>query len=1021
MASSLAELSQNEEPADDTLSTDQADLLAELLGDTAPVATPEQDALLSDILGEVPKMPASKDTQTINTVLNTINFELVVPNWNMGKLSRSFFAAFKLLEETCEKADQWVDQTQNMLERLVLDLPDKWPERDSTHVTSRLLGRFFAISQQYPVSQYLENFSSLPNLPETFPPTVDVRIPEEILEDKADESWWYRTWQQGQRSQRKIKELYSAEGHPTARVRLRGIGVYWLKYQHYLQRRGTLRDAGDFYFVFLKAIQRLFNLPKGADITGLREEMFRDVQQLADNLRSTHRSHLMYIYNGIERELWNAFYPWNNLKHSGRSVQRRIRKLEEEHQVHLSKYSEALEYVLEDFHIRLQFFQIQREAHHIMEGELKFIQRQYERFKKQLEQSMGDIRSVTPEHVQDWLDLNKYMFAFRMEKAESTFYETTSSLKNICKQINNNQRTNNLIRIFLDKYERVAQSLPEYANIIHLEKLWSWTHKKIEIDESVPLRFSVEQFFHTRLEEPMAGIHQRWLRNLHKWAGEIDQQEQFFRFSFYSLRQEWSDPLTGWQNADRVTLHKALEDSSTPTILQLQNILQELEHEFQRFHRQTHKLVTATIDDLEQVIFDPGVRQRLLRLASESSGIVGAILGFFLDVGHANVISRLPLVQQAVAGIERVQQRWLKIKASFQAKPPPIENPLPTYYTRVFVVEPLEISTLFVGRESELQQLRDICHNKSQKERAVIAVIGLPGSGKRSLIDYFIRNDINKAKVKIHLSLVNEQIVAIINNKSFSLDKMIRKVQLDRFDVVVLEGLESCFIETAGGAQLLQEFFEWLQKAPHEILWIVSINELAWRTIELLDEAGGTFTHFMHLHPVDPETIKEMLYRRHQVVGLSLKFKLPNHRFYRWLYKLRPKECDRLLEWQFFSELERRSQGNPAIAMKLWTSQCKLLDDNTVLVNPVFENVPLPHLEEEELLILRIILSQGNVGPHHLQTAVVSSKYLRVCLDNLKGCNLVSIRKQEAGTTFTINPEAYLLAYQLLQEAMLLP
>ena len=107
---------------------------------------------------------------------------------------------------------------------------------------------------------------------------------------------------------------------------------------------------------------------------------------------------------------------------------------------------------------------------------------------------------------------------------------------------------------------------------------------------------------------------------------------------------------------------------------------------------------------------------------------------------------------------------------------------------------------------------------------------------------------------------------------------MVRKVQLDSFHVVILEGLESCFVETSGGARLLKKFFRWLQNATNKVVWIVSINELAWNTMKLFEEVGGVFTNILHLPPFTEQELKHLLYQRHAVVGIP--FAISNSKNY---------------------------------------------------------------------------------------------------------------------------------------------
>ena len=249
------------------------------------------------------------------------------------------------------------------------------------------------------------------------------------------------------------------------------------------------------------------------------------------------------------------------LKSKSYNLRNNSKLFEKQNTTRLQQYSRALEFTLEDFHIRLQFFQIQTEALRLFHAEMHFVRRQFSRLEKQLLKSMAEISAVIPNDVQEWKELNEYMFSFRMEKTEVTFYDTINQIRKIFSQILKNSRTNNLVDLLLGRYSRIAQTLPEHANIVHLDKLWSWTGKKIEIDEGVPLRYTTEQFFYTQLQEPLHQKHHHWLRSLSKWSQQIEQQDQFFHFSFYSLRQQSTDSLSGWKKADRDFVYSVLKES----------------------------------------------------------------------------------------------------------------------------------------------------------------------------------------------------------------------------------------------------------------------------------------------------------------------------------------------------------------------------------------------------------------------------------------------------------------------------
>ena len=74
-----------------------------------------------------------------------------MPNWNMSRLTRSFHTVFKEIEEAFYHAEEWVEKTETLLCNLLNEVPEVWPERDANQITSHILGKFYAISQHFPV------------------------------------------------------------------------------------------------------------------------------------------------------------------------------------------------------------------------------------------------------------------------------------------------------------------------------------------------------------------------------------------------------------------------------------------------------------------------------------------------------------------------------------------------------------------------------------------------------------------------------------------------------------------------------------------------------------------------------------------------------------------------------------------------------------------------------------------------------------------------------------------------------
>ena len=116
------------------LNQKQTDLLWEVLGDKESLGSSSEKTrefsldeadLLADFMGEnAPLGIENTGEKRSHRIFSTVAFELTVPAWNMDRLTRSFHVTFKTIEDACHQADLWIDQTERLLENIVNSLPD---------------------------------------------------------------------------------------------------------------------------------------------------------------------------------------------------------------------------------------------------------------------------------------------------------------------------------------------------------------------------------------------------------------------------------------------------------------------------------------------------------------------------------------------------------------------------------------------------------------------------------------------------------------------------------------------------------------------------------------------------------------------------------------------------------------------------------------------------------------------------------------------------------------------------------
>ena len=902
------------------------------------------------------------------------------PDWNMNKLTRPFLRSYRAIEDASWAADQWARETSQALKKIVSELPQEWTAQGNDHIMGNIFGKFFTISQQYSVSMYMEIFAPLTDIAKTFASHVVIETQHSC----------YR------------------------KIPLREIALYWFNFEHHYQMRGTLREAGDMYFVFLRTLQRFFYFRPKDKTTEICQELLNDVDQLCENLIKSHRAHLSYLYYGLQDELYRCAYSlsYHQRHYQIRWKLKKLPKLQHNEKVKLERYEEAIEKMLEGFHLYLRCIQMQLNLKNTAFFEINTFETQKQKIqnvlKKTLSTTSNFLQKIKDNEDQHW---TYQECSQKIIKIENFFYREITDMTRVFRLVKENPRTNNFPKLISGKYDFIAQSLPEHADIIHFQRLWSWSKSKIEVDVATPLRFPAEQFFLQRVEK-IVPIHQQWLDAIAKWLKKLEQQEQFFKLSVHVTLQEWEHDSSDQRLLSPEEFYQILHHSSIPFENQVRQILAESDTEFYKFQSQVQTIINDLIIDFRNLIFDPEMRSEFLRPTLQGKNIQEFFKKFIVQLQYTKLFKQYRSLRWIWKINKSIWLKWRKIKISWHTYDIAKTHAIPDYYSHVFVPEILEVSSLFIGRTQELAQLKNWASAAKSKQRQMIALFGVPGVGIRSLVEHFTKK-YHYHLVKVRLTFQDEHLQLLKDENELQIDDFLKRLDTDQMQVVSLQIMDHSLIENIQSIHALHQLLQQLHQTPTSHLYLFHIHEFVWKSLACIPKIKQMFKEVKQIGSMDQATLKQLIYQRHSVVGYSLDFIFPKKRSYYLFHKIAPNLCQRFVENIFFNELKRRSQGNPAIAMQLWIHQCRA-SNKRILLMP-FKQQKSCQLGQDELLILRMILTQGAVSLQSLKKNRLIQN-LQICIHYLNEHSLIRIKD----SILTINPQSYQVIYQSLKQSALL-
>jgi hypothetical protein len=353
----------------------------------------------------------------------------------------------------------------------------------------------------------------------------------------------------------------------------------------------------------------------------------------------------------------------------------------------------------------------------------------------------------------------------------------------------------------------------------------------------------------------------------------------------------------------------------------------------------------------------------------------------------------------AARGVQR-GGHWLALKAGWTAPPEPVVEPLktrshlarvlevrlgerdlPLLYRRLFQLGPIKDPRFLVGRAKEMAGLSALRERWREGQPVSGLIVGARGSGKTSLL--------NCAAVSV---LAGERIVpgALGHRLTEPEDvhgflrgllglepgaDLLQALASDR-RVILLEELERSFLRAVGGFRALKELLGLIQRSARTTLWIVVINDAAFRYLDAVIQLGQRFSHRINAMAVEREALVGSILQRHHVSALRLHFAPPPASRPQVETVRRSLGLERRAEEVFFDALYRQSEGIFRSGLELWLDSIERVEGGVVHLRQPLDPDYRPleaELTAADLHLLKAVLQHGNLTAEGLATVLGGS------------------------------------------------
>ena len=248
---------------------------------------------------------------------------------------------------------------------------------------------------------------------------------------------------------------------------------------------------------------------------------------------------------------------------------------------------------------------------------------------------------------------------------------------------------------------------------------------------------------------------------------------------------------------------------------------------------------------------------------------------------------------------------------------------LPQIYKRLFRLAPVEDRRFLVGRDEEIEGFEQALAQWDSGRFASVLLVGARGSGKTSLLNcasssVFAGRKLVRGQFDQRLTSASQVEQFILKLLSVPAGTDLDSALSGERRVVVLEEFERAFLRKVNGFDGIRFLLQLLHPSTSSTLWVFSLNDDAFRYLDVAVDLGRFFSHRVNAMSVKKEDLTNAIMQRHNLSGLRLKFSpLPPEdprvsRMRQWL------GIERDPEKMFLDALYEQSGGVFRSAFELW-------------------------------------------------------------------------------------------------------
>ena len=294
---------------------------------------------------------------------------------------------------------------------------------------------------------------------------------------------------------------------------------------------------------------------------------------------------------------------------------------------------------------------------------------------------------------------------------------------------------------------------------------------------------------------------------------------------------------------------------------------------------------------------------------------------------------------------------------------------LPYVYQRLFRSETLKNEELFIGRSEGIQTLETAYNTFQNNQYAATIIIGERGSGKTSLIHYFL-NKKNAFKDAVFLSpkrnCSNPNEFITFLNDAFSKDfetlaQWIHFFNSGQKRTIVLENIQYLYFRKVNGFSVLNQLSTLITATKNSVFWVITCAKYAFQYLDKSIQISELFAFTAELSEIDKATMTKALIKRHKISGYNLFFEKPPAAYLtKKFIKSSTSVQQEILREEFFTDINKIAQSNFKIAFMYWIRAAVKVEGSTIFMRSL-KNIDTSFLNKiaaVKLLLLNSILLQ---------------------------------------------------------------